>query len=161
MRSFISNARKNALLVSGTIMTGLFTVLGGATVLLLVGDIGAMLRGKRTVSVVDAGEFLIFVMAVSLLNLINTYREFGRIQPSAYRRATRGMGVVAYIWSDRSAASHLHDFLVSLPCDGLPPAFLRRVRRTIALNRLCLTVVVVMAAVGIYIGVATRFARHN
>jgi len=152
----MSNKSRYAQRALGAMATGLFALFGAVITLILIINIVSIVRGQLKVNVAAiVFETLCAAFVSCLLNLIQTFRVLGRLNPAAYQEATRGMGAVAYIWSSRAAAAFLHRYLLALDCDGLPRSFGRRVRRTIFFDRLCMTAFLLAIAFGVYLGITT------
>ena len=142
------------LLALGTVMTGLLVVFAGAMMLLLLVNIIGTIRGDAQATLgAMFTEALLLVGTSCFLNLVQTFRVLARIDPAAYQDATRGKGVVSYMWSTGVAPAFLHRFLLALDCSTLPPSFARRVRRTIVLDRLLLVSIFLLIAFGMYAAV--------
>lgn len=129
--------------VLGVLFTGvliLFAVLMPLTILSEVtrGYPHASTHETRVQEVISAVVALILLV---YLNLLDTYRQLKKIDAAAYWNATRGVGAMTYFWARNgwgasSSIWLLHRSLVTLRRDLLPPRFARRVRITIALDRL-------------------------
>lgn len=147
----MGSVSRYTLLAVGILGTGFFVIFSGLMLLALSVNIMWSLRGDPRASLgAMAAEALLPAATLCGLNLMQTFRELDRIDPAAYREATRGKGVVSYMWSSRAAPAYLHLFLVALDCGGLPSSFARRVRRTIILDRMLMIGFLLLIVSGVY-----------